>query len=152
MPCRNEAGVTTRWRPGDKQFWGQLSHDGCEILKNPVILPRVCPGVMLSSLVCSYMLIQIEPALPLRYQAPGNRTGMDPSYLSRIGHVVPVRRWEVHLAHQDLIKEHLLVITTSVETNNKRKQSRVSAHHTPLKCAKYTFPKATENVSMQLFW
>lgn len=46
-----------------------------------------------------------------------------PPYLSRIGHIVPVRRWEVHLAHQDLIKEHLLVITTSVETNNKRKQS-----------------------------
>lgn len=78
----------------------------------------LCPDVTLLTLVSSYIIIQLEVTLPLRLQAPRNRAAID-SYLSRIWHIVPIRRWKVHLAHQDLVKKHLLVIPTSVQTNKR---------------------------------
>lgn len=37
------------------------------------------------------------------------------THLCRVRNVVPIWRWKIHLSHQNLIKKHFLVISTSVK-------------------------------------
>lgn len=53
------------------------------------------------------------------------------THLCRIRNIVPIWRWKIHLSHQNLVKKHFLVISTSIKwkpnkTNNKTHKEIIS--------------------------
>lgn len=48
------------------------------------------------------------------------------TYLCRVRNVVPIWRWKIHLSHQNLIKKHFLVISTSTQWKPNKNKTKLT--------------------------